>query len=318
MSESDSPDMEVAAAGEALAGADADLAPAPAAPASEADASAADPAEAATAPADDEPEQIVRLGKREVKKSSLFKFIGFIAFIVVMIAAVAAAWPYIQGLYQEGGIQGVLEGVQNAGAVGVILLFCLQFLQIVVAIIPGEVVQFAAGALYGTWLGALIIIVGCVFSSAAVFQIVHKLGAPFVQEMVSTRFLGKFREFEQSGKLDVTVFVLFLIPGMPKDVFTYLVPLTDMPMGKFLLLANVARVPGILLSTYAANGLLEGRIIQSIVLFAIVLVIAIVAFLKREAIIQFLDRHLPSRKKKQAEAQAEARAEEGAEESAEN
>ena len=56
----------------------------------------------------------------------------------------------------------------------------------------------------------------------------HKLGAPFVQSMVPVQYLEKFRKFEKTGKLNIIVFILFLIPGLPKDVFTYLVPLTDM------------------------------------------------------------------------------------------
>ena len=110
--------------------------------------------------------------------------------------------------------------------------------------------------LYGPWVGAAVILVGCMISSAFIFVLVHKLGAPFVQSMVPTNYLEKFRRFEKTGKLNIIVFVLFLIPGLPKDVFTYLVPLTDMNMRTFLLLSNVGRIPGIIVSTYAADGLM--------------------------------------------------------------
>lgn len=236
-------------------------------------------------------DEVVNVGTRRVRKGDIFKFCGLIAFFVVIIVAIVLLWPYIGGLFEEGGIQGAIEGVQDSGIIGVLLLLALQFLQIVVAFIPGEVVQLTAGVLYGPWFGALIIIVGCFISSAFVFVIVRKLGAPFVQDMVSTKYLEKFQHFEESGKLDVVVFVLFLIPGMPKDVFTYLVPLTNMRMGKFLLLANVARIPGIIVSTYGADAAMDGHYIRTIVLFAIVAAIAIVAFLKRDAIMDFLDKH---------------------------
>ena len=90
--------------------------------------------------------------------------------------------------------------------------------------------QLAAGMMYGPWLGAALILVGCVISSAFIFELVHRLGAPFVQSTVPVKYMDKFREFEKTGKLNSIVFILFLIPGMPKDVFTYIVPLTDMPM----------------------------------------------------------------------------------------
>ena len=54
----------------------------------------------------------------------------------------------------------------------------------VVAFIPGEVTQMAAGLLYGPWIGALVILAGCVLSSAFVYVVVKRLGSPFVQKMV--------------------------------------------------------------------------------------------------------------------------------------
>lgn len=233
----------------------------------------------------------VPIRTRRVRKGDIFRFAGLVAFFAIMVLAVALAWPYLSGLFEEGGYEAVVEGVQSAGLVGVFMLLGLQFLQVVVAVIPGEVVQIAAGMLYGPWLGALIIWVGCIISSAFIFQLVHKLGAPFVQDMVSTKYLDKLREFERSGKLDVTVFVLFLIPGLPKDVFTYLVPLTSMRMGSFLLLSNIARIPGIVVSTYAADGLMSGDIVQSVALFAALAVVAVVGLVNRERIMGFVDRH---------------------------
>ena len=116
------------------------------------------------------------------------------------------------------------------------------------AFIPGEVVQVAAGMIYGPWVGALIIWLGCIISSSFIFVLVHKLGAPFVQAMVPEKYMGKFRDWETSDKFNVIVFILFLIPGLPKDVFTY-----------------------------AAAGLVSGNIVESVIIFAVTAAVAIVA-----------------------------------------
>lgn len=218
------------------------------------------------------------------KKANLFKFIGLLAFVAIVLLIVFFAWPYIADVFSEGGVDRLVERVRNAGPAGVFVLLGMQFLQIVVAFIPGEVVQLAAGLMYGPFFGALIVLVGCFFSSALIYKLVHALGAPFVQGMVSTEHLEKFRKFEESGKLDIVVFVLFLIPGMPKDVFTYIVPLTNMPIKRFLALTTIGRIPGVLASTYAAHGLAEGEIVGPIVVIAVVVVIAIVAIVFRNKI----------------------------------
>lgn len=222
--------------------------------------------------------------------ADIFKFAGLIAFFVVVILLCALIWPYVHEIFEPGGLDRVINDVRQAGPVGFLILLAIQFLQVVVAFIPGEVVQVAAGMIYGPWVGALIVLVGCVVSSAFVFLLVHKLGAPFVQAMVSEKHMAKFRTFENSGKLNIIVFVLFLIPGMPKDVFTYLVPLTHMPLRTFLLLSNIARIPGILVSTYAASGLVEGDIVQSLIIFLVAGAIAVVCILFYDKIMKAIER----------------------------
>ena len=242
------------------------------------------------APSAKKSEKEIMLGGRTVNYGMIFKFVGLLVFFGLMALICYLIWPTISGIFEEGGADRLVEDMRNAGPMGVLMLLGLQFLQIVVAFIPGEVVQVAAGMMYGPWLGALIIIVGCVGSSAFIYWLVHKLGAPFVQAMVPERFIDRLDDFETSGKLNVVVFILFLIPGLPKDTFTYIVPLTRMRMGTFLILANVARIPGIVASTYVAHGLSEGQMVGPIIIVAIVAVAAVIAVLFRDKIMDALGR----------------------------
>ena len=223
-------------------------------------------------------------GKQAMDRSTVIKFIGLVAFIVIVAIIVIVMWPYIADVFTEGGVDRLVERVRNAGVGGVFILLGMQLLQVIVAFIPGEVVQLAAGLMYGPWLGTLIVLVGCVISSAIIYQLVHLLGAPFVRSMVSTEHLEKFRAFEKSGKLDIVVFILFLIPAMPKDVFTYIVPLTDMKMGRFLLLTTLGRIPGVLASTYVAHGISQGDMVGPVAIVAVVAVIALIAVVFRDKI----------------------------------
>ena len=229
-------------------------------------------------------QEVTTVRGREMTRGDIFKFGGLIAFFALMVIVVILIWPYIHEAFEPGGLSRVIDDVRNAGPLGFLILLAMQFMQIVVAFIPGEVVQMAAGMMYGPWLGAAVILLGCIISSAFVFAVVHRLGAPFVRDMVPTKYLDKFNAFEESGKLSIVVFILFLIPAMPKDTFTYLVPLTNMRMRDFLVLSNVGRIPGIVISTYAANGLVDGNITQSLIIFAVVAVIAIVAIVFRDKI----------------------------------
>ncbi len=226
--------------------------------------------------------------RTRVKKTDAMKFIGLVVFLVLCGVAVMLLWPYIGLVFQDGGVEILRERINDAGIGGVFIILAIQLLQIIVAVIPGEVVQVAAGAIYGTWLGFAIIVVGCMLSSTVVFLLVRKLGAPFVQEMVSTKYMDKFRNFEKTGKLDIIVFILFLIPGLPKDVFTYLVPLTDMKLGRFLLLTTLGRMPGMFFSVFAANGLMQGNYKMALIIFGVAAVIAVLGIVYRDRIMAFL------------------------------
>lgn len=238
-----------------------------------------------------EQEKEITLFGKKIKQSDLIKLVGLVVFIVLITAIVVAIWPTLSIVFEPGGVETLIELITSQGPLGVLILLGMQLLQIVVAFIPGEVVQIAAGMMYGPLWGSVVILVGCVLSSMVVYELVHKLGAPFVRSMVGEKQLLKFRQFELSGKFGVTVFILFLIPGFPKDVLTYIVPLSDMNLRTFLLLSTIARTPGVIISTYAAAGLADGNIVTSVIIFVVAALIAIIVLLLRNRIIDAISRH---------------------------
>lgn len=245
----------------------------------------------------DTAKQPVSVHGHAMEKGAIFRLVALLAIVAAMAIMVCLLWPYLHGLFEEGGLNHVMNTLRDAGPSGVLILFGLQLLQIIVVVIPGEIAQVAAGLLYGPWLGAAIILAGCVASSALIFVIVRKLGAPFVQSMVSIRYLKKFEKFEESGKMNIIVFLLFLVPGLPKDAFTYLLPLTHMEMSTFLLLSTVGRIPGVIVSTYAAGSLSEGNYIEGALIFAVAAVIAGVCLIMRDKMMSLLEHHVLHRHK---------------------
>ena len=206
---------------------------------------------------------------RRFSHSDIVGALGLLAFFAIVGYATYRFWPFLSDAYETGGVNGVVERVQDMGARGVFVLLGMQVLQVVVTFIPGELVQMAAGLMYGPWLGTLIILVGCVIAGAVIFVLVRKLGAPFVRDMVGEEHTEKFREFEKTGKLDLIVFVLFLIPGLPKDTFAYLVPLTD---------------------CFAAADISKGNYVRAAVLFVIGAAIALLGVWQRERLEGFAER----------------------------
>ena len=233
----------------------------------------------------------IRVFGREMPRSVAFRMGGLALFLLLIVGATLAMWPVISSVFSEAGRANLINEIHSAGPFGMLILFGLEFVQVIVAFIPGEVVQLVAGMLYGPWLGSAIILVGCVCATAVIYELVHRLGQPFVEEVVSIEHLERFREFERSGKLAVMVFILFFIPGLPKDVFTYLVPLTSMPRRAYRFISTIARTPGVVMTSLAASHLAQGNYAQSVVFFAVLAVLAVLGIYNKDRILNAFNRH---------------------------
>lgn len=222
---------------------------------------------------------------REVYKADFVKFFGLIAFIVITVGLAVALWPMLSSTFEEGGVDACVAQIRDAGPWGVFILLAIQVLQVIVAFIPGEIVQAAAGVMYGPWIATLILLVGAALASSTVYALASKLGRPFVKRMIPDKYIGKLDSFEKSGKMDAMVFVLFLIPAMPKDVLTYIVPLTNMRASSFIAITTVARAPGILMTTYLASGLVDGNFGLVAILVAVIVLLCLVCIVFRDNIV---------------------------------
>lgn len=169
--------------------------------------------------------------------------------------------------------------LDSYGWKGRFLLLGIQCLQVVVALIPGEVIELGAGYAYGAVEGTLLCLLGVTLSSAAVFLLTKKLGVPMVETFISREKLHQFRFFNSEEKRKRILFVLFFIPGTPKDALTYLAGLTTIQLPQFLFITLLARIPSILSSTISGQMLGDKDYRTAIIVYAITAIISITGYL---------------------------------------
>lgn len=136
------------------------------------------------------------------------------------------------------------------GSKSILIFMIIQALQVIVAAVPGELVQVAGGYIYGIWLGSLYSLIGIVCGSIIVFYISRILGYPVLKRLISPSRSEQFSFFLHTHRAEIITFVLFLIPGIPKDILTYLGGLTPVQPARFIIIAAAARLPGIFISSY--------------------------------------------------------------------
>ncbi len=165
--------------------------------------------------------------------------------------------------------------IDEQGIKGILMLMAAMFLQVVAAIIPGGPFEIAAGYAFGVWKGALIADVAMTLGSLFVFLMVRKFGVKFACLFISKEKLDSVKFFHDSARRDLLAFIFFLIPGTPKDIFTYVMGFTDMKIPMWIFITFVGRFPAILLSAMSGDAIGEKNYTSFIIMMIIIVVVCI-------------------------------------------
>jgi uncharacterized membrane protein YdjX (TVP38/TMEM64 family) len=203
----------------------------------------------------------------EPRTRRLLALIGFPLLLAALFVPVVIFRREIWTFFSSP--QHLREWVSARGALAPLVFMAIQVVQVVVFVIPGEVPQIAGGYLFGIWLGALYSITGILIGSAASFFLSRLLGVPFVHALFPKEQVERVERFLDSRRSKSVFFLLFLIPGIPKDVLCYVAGLSPMRFVFFIGASFAGRLPGILGSVIIGDAAAEKQwILAGIILGA--------------------------------------------------
>lgn len=156
-----------------------------------------------------------------------------------------------------------------------LLMVILIAAQIFLAFLPGEPLELAAGFLFGSLGGTLVCLVGSLLGTALVYLLVQRYGKRLAAVFFKQEQLNEFSDVLKKRNSMKWIFLLFLIPGTPKDIMTYAVSLSNIALGKWLLLTTVGRIPSIVTSTFLSGSLKEGNL-TLVAAVAVITVLAVI------------------------------------------
>ena len=196
------------------------------------------------------------------------KKLAAISLAVVALLAVLLTL-FISGWLQSFSQDDFREYIRSFGALGPLVLLGLQILQVFIALIPGEIVESAAGDACGPWMGTAVCYLGICIASVLIFTLTRRYGVRLVEVFISREKINELRFLNTERKRNNLIFLLFFIPGTPKDLLTYFVGLTDIRLRTFLLLSMVARIPSVISSTFGGHLLGEENYILAVIVYAL-------------------------------------------------
>jgi uncharacterized membrane protein YdjX (TVP38/TMEM64 family) len=164
----------------------------------------------------------------------------------------------------------------------------LQAVQVVVSPIPGEVTGIVGGYLYGKIYGFILSTIGLSLGSWIAFEVASILGRPFVERLLKKDVVNKF-DFLTDSNAGVTItFLMFLIPGFPKDMLCYLLGLSRMRLRTFLIISIIGRAPGTYLLTVQGASVREQAYGTTLVLLVVSAALLFAAYLYRAKLFHWI------------------------------
>ena len=199
--------------------------------------------------------------------SKKFAAIALGIFSVLSCILAALGVLFLNANFQDtDALQAFVDKNYLLSAIALVLICAVQ---VIVALIPGELVEIAAGYAFGSVMGAFICLVCITLGSVTVILLTRKFGRRLVESLYPREKIDALPIINNPKRRNILTVLLFLIPGTPKDLITYAVGITDMSVPAYLLLATAARFPSIIMSTVGGHALGSDKFVYALVAFAI-------------------------------------------------
>lgn len=188
----------------------------------------------------------------EAHKKKIYLFAIIVALIFIGAVGYLVGKPMVEFVREPERFR---AWVDSSGFVSRVIFVGMVVFQLIIALIPGEPLEMGAGYAFGAVEGTILCIIGCVIGSALVFLFVRRFGVKLVEVFFPREKIRSLRFLQDSRRLNLLTFIVFFIPGTPKDLLSYFIGLTDMKLGTWLFITAVARIPSIVTSTVTGDAL---------------------------------------------------------------
>ena len=166
------------------------------------------------------------------------------------------------------------EWLNRFGAFDELVFILVRAAQTEVKFIPAEPLEIGSGYAWGAIPGMIYCLIGNMIGTVVIFGLTKHFGQKIIKLFLPTKNMKSVKLFQSSERIYALLFFLYLIPGSPKDGFTYFVGLLPVKFIPFMIVTFIARIPSVLLSTICGNTLADKQYFTSVVIFVITIVMA--------------------------------------------
>ncbi|HEV8440312.1 MAG TPA: TVP38/TMEM64 family protein [Methylomirabilota bacterium] len=216
---------------------------------------------------------------------------ALVGYGVWLVHTEAPAYRFLVRLYVDKHF--LKQTLREWGILAPILFMSMQALQVIVSPIPGEATGFLGGYLFGEALGLVYSTIGLTCGSVIAFWIGRWLGEHYVRNLVRKETWDKLG-FIVEAEGAILCFIVYLIPGLPKDIMCYLFGISPMPLWVFVLVSGLGRIPGTWVLSAQGAHTATGNYLQLILISAVFAAVALPLYYYRQRIVTWLKGRNPN------------------------
>ena len=190
------------------------------------------------------------LTEEQQKKLAIISLVVAAVFMALVIIFVGV--PLVRFISEPERFR---QWVAKYGFWGKAAFVGMEVIKVVIAVIPGEPFELAAGYAFGTWMGLLLCTIGITIGSMIVFYLVRKFGMSIVRIFFKQEKIDKMRFLRESRRRDVSLAIIYMIPGTPKDAINYYAGLTGIKLRVWVFICSVGRIPAVVTSTISGDAI---------------------------------------------------------------
>jgi len=193
--------------------------------------------------------------------------------LLALVVAALLIWhrPLLFFFADRAKVQGF---VMRFGPWAPLATILLHVAQVLLAPIPGQVIDAVNGYLFGVAWGTFYSLVGIITGSSLAMALARRFGRPWAERLIKREMLERLDGYSrQRGAL--FFFLVFLFPFLPDDVACFLAGLTPLPLPELIVLAAIGRLPGILVANFVGANAAALTRTQGVIFIAVLAVIAL-------------------------------------------
>ena len=173
--------------------------------------------------------------------------------VILIVGAAIAAARWLGVGEQVGALRGWIEGLGRLGPA----VYAGIYAAAVVAAVPGSVLSFGAGALFGAGVGIVVVSVGATLGASLAFLVARYVGRDAIVARFSHKegFQRLERMTEERGAMIVAL--TRLIPLFPFNLLNYGFGLTRVRFGTYVFWSWLCMLPGIVVFVAGTDAVVQ-------------------------------------------------------------